>query len=354
MGSACSSNKAPSSSSSSEDRPAELSQNEVNELSSQTSQKQERQSQSQSQPAVTPPPPAGREKKPSVARFAVINKNERKSSQSSSLEPLNDSQRSNPQQLPQTPHCERSEQQQQLQPQQERSSFRVDWSMECLNRFGGRRYFFREFLDYYNQFRYNCGMFVNNGYVQFLIIFLISVNALMMGIGTFDFVTDNPRVQANFELVDFIFLILFTIELGLQFIYHGWRLILDGWLIFDLVIIVTSWSFSSVQIIRAFRIFRALRLVTRVKIMKNLILGKSQSVYYIPRKDNDVEYYRSKRDIPNILPIASLPLLLPSSSLWCHAPNGCHWFNVVLDILYLCSHVYTTFQRSIFARPDRL
>jgi hypothetical protein len=45
-------------------------------------------------------------------------------------------------------------------------------------------------------------------------------------------------------------------------------------LVFDLVIIVTSWTFSQVQIIRAFRIFRALRLITRVKVMKNLVLGK--------------------------------------------------------------------------------
>jgi Ion transport protein len=151
-------------------------------------------------------------------------------------------------------------------------SFRVDWSMEYLN-LRHRRYLLRECLDSYNQLRYNCGMFVNNGHVQFFIIALIAVNAIMMGIGTFDFVNGNPPVNAMFETVDLIFLIIFTVELGFQFIYHGWRLILDGWLVFDLVIIITSWSFSTVQIIRAFRIFRALRLVTRIKIMKNLILG---------------------------------------------------------------------------------
>ena len=152
-------------------------------------------------------------------------------------------------------------------------SFRVDWSMEYLN-LRHRRYLFREFLDFYNQFRYNCGMLVNNGHVQFVIIVLIAVNALMMGIGTFDFVKENKDVEDIFETVDFVFLVIFTVELGMQFVYHGWRLILDGWLVFDLVIITTSWSFQSVQIIRAFRIFRALRLVTRIKIMKNLILGK--------------------------------------------------------------------------------
>merc|ERR1719148_584570 len=42
---------------------------------------------------------------------------------------------------------------------------------------------------------------------------------------------------------------------------------------FDLIIILSSWVFGGVQIIRAFRIFRAFRLITRVKVMRNLILA---------------------------------------------------------------------------------
>ena len=110
--------------------------------------------------------------------------------------------------------------------------------------------------------------------MQLFIVTLIAINALMMGIATFDFVRENPDVSSVFETVDLVFLIIFTVELGLQFVYYGWRLLLDGWLLFDLIVIITSWSFSSVQIIRAFRIFRALRLITRVKVMKNLVLGK--------------------------------------------------------------------------------
>ncbi len=100
---------------------------------------------------------------------------------------------------------------------------------------------------------------------------LIAINALLMGISTFDFVTQNDSVNDTFELIDRIFLIIFTIELCLQLIYHGHKLFLDGWLVFDFTIIVLSWSFATLQIIRAFRIFRALRLLTRVKVLKNLI-----------------------------------------------------------------------------------
>lgn len=148
----------------------------------------------------------------------------------------------------------------------------IDWSMNDFD--ATNRSWNREILDSVNTIRFNVGMLVNNSRVQILIVILIVANAIMMGIATYDIVKKNQRVDAVFEMVDEIFLIIFTAELCLQFIYLGWRLLLDGWLLFDLIIIVTSWSFSSVQIIRAFRIFRALRLVTRIKIMKNLLLGK--------------------------------------------------------------------------------
>ena len=132
----------------------------------------------------------------------------------------------------------------------------------------------REGMDMINQIRYKIGAIVNNENVQFFIVILIAVNAIMMGIGTFDFVNENPTVDEAFEQIDKVFLILFTIELGMQFVFHGIRLFFDGWLVFDLIVIVMSWSFSQVQIIRAFRIFRALRLITRIEVMKNLVLGK--------------------------------------------------------------------------------
>lgn len=117
------------------------------------------------------------------------------------------------------------------------------------------------------------GRLVNEDRTQIIIVTMIAINALMMGIGTFPFVTEDPEISFTFDLVDTIFLVIFTIELGFQLLHYGYKLLLDGWLVFDLIVIVISWSFSSVQIIRAFRIFRALRLITRITIMKNLVLG---------------------------------------------------------------------------------
>ena len=135
---------------------------------------------------------------------------------------------------------------------------------------------FYKYLNDVNHFRLRCGEFVNQEKVQLFVVVLIAINAIMMGIGTYSFVRNDAHLSYIFSTCDLVFLIIFTIELFLQFLYYGWKLLLDGWLLFDLVVIVTSWSFASTQVIRAFRIFRALRLVTRIKVLKNLISGKKK------------------------------------------------------------------------------
>lgn len=121
--------------------------------------------------------------------------------------------------------------------------------------------------------RHAAGKVVNNERFQLFIVFLITINAIMMGLATFDFVKDNPTTRDAFETTDKAFLIVFSIELGMQFLYHGIYLFKDSWLVFDFIIVVVSWAFDSLQIIRAFRIFRALRLITRVEVLRKLVVA---------------------------------------------------------------------------------
>ena len=120
-------------------------------------------------------------------------------------------------------------------------------------------------------FRVTCGRIVSSLCFQSTMIVLIILNAIMMAIGTFDFVTENPDVLSKFERIDNVFLIIFTSELIMQITYYGFSFFIDGWLVFDFVIILVSWGLSSLQIIRAFRIFRALRLITRVGELRILV-----------------------------------------------------------------------------------
>jgi hypothetical protein len=130
------------------------------------------------------------------------------------------------------------------------------------------------------------------------IVVLIIINAIMMGVGTFDFVTENKVVEDVFERIDKVFLIIFTIELALNLIDHfnfdrlqvgatGIRVKFDsplaqrldeyerkkrqGWVAFDAVIVLTSWAFSDLSVFRGFRILRALRLVTKFAMFRNLV-----------------------------------------------------------------------------------
>jgi hypothetical protein len=115
------------------------------------------------------------------------------------------------------------------------------------------------------------GKTVNDNRVQGFILALIVINAIMMGIATYPVVKDNPNVSSKFELIDQIFLIIFTIEAALQITYRGLTLFKDAWLVFDVTIVAISWAFDTVQVARAFRVFRALRLIARVDVMRNLI-----------------------------------------------------------------------------------
>jgi len=132
---------------------------------------------------------------------------------------------------------------------------------------------FEQWIEWIQLMRYRAGLIVYDKGVQKVVVILIALNAIVMGIDTFHFVRHNPPVDKAFRTIDKAFLIVFTTELGIQFIFHGLNLLRDGWLVFDLVVITTSWAVAGLQVIRAFRIFRAFRLITRIKLMKNLVLG---------------------------------------------------------------------------------
>jgi len=116
-----------------------------------------------------------------------------------------------------------------------------------------------------------CIMLVTNTAFRLVVIGLIFANAVLMGVGTYH--VENPGAMVIIETIDLAFLIVFTVELMIQFTAYLLRLFLDGWLVFDFLIIVVGWiaQDSPVTVFRVFRIFRALRLITRVKTMKQLV-----------------------------------------------------------------------------------
>lgn len=123
------------------------------------------------------------------------------------------------------------------------------------------------------RFRLMCGEVIEDPRVQMFIIILILINAITMGVATFDFVTNDKSTKQAFDIADRLFLTIFTIESTLQLIYRGPSLFTDRWLVFDFGIVVISWTLESLQIIRAFRVFRVFRLVTRLVALRSLLMA---------------------------------------------------------------------------------
>jgi hypothetical protein len=74
------------------------------------------------------------------------------------------------------------------------------------------------------------GNVVSNVFFKRTVIALILLDSALMGIATFDFVTDDERVRALFFNMNMAFLSLFTVELILRMIHHRTDLFSYGWL----------------------------------------------------------------------------------------------------------------------------
>lgn len=119
-----------------------------------------------------------------------------------------------------------------------------------------------------------CGEIVDDERTQLFILILISLNSIMYGAETYPEVKASPVAVKGFETVDMIILVIFTIESLLQIAFNGFRRFFkDGWLVFDLIIVMISWLSVEIDDLRAFRVFRAFKLVTRVSSLRKVVVA---------------------------------------------------------------------------------
>ncbi|MEV6926654.1 ion transporter [Dactylosporangium sp. NPDC051485] len=103
-----------------------------------------------------------------------------------------------------------------------------------------------------------------------VVIGAIVLNAVLLGLMTSD------RTDAGFiDVLNTVLLGVFVIELALRLYAHGWRFFRDPWNVFDLLIVGIALvpATGSLAILRALRIFRALRLITAVPSMRRVVRG---------------------------------------------------------------------------------
>ena len=94
---------------------------------------------------------------------------------------------------------------------------------------------------------------------------MIVLNSISIAMSTMDWVENYPVRHFAFSIVNAAFLILFTAELLLRFLYAGPKFFSDGWCVFDLLVIAASWIVYPLLALRTFRLVRSLRLATRVR-----------------------------------------------------------------------------------------
>lgn len=106
---------------------------------------------------------------------------------------------------------------------------------------------------------------------DYLIMFLICLDAVVFGLLTVDF--QNMDLIRTLFLLDRMCMAIFIIEMLMKMYAYGPKFFRSGWNVFDLTVItISSIPIASYLIVlRTFRLFRLLRYVNRFRQMKNII-----------------------------------------------------------------------------------
>mmetsp|Transcript_24564 Transcript_24564/g.49617 ORF Transcript_24564/g.49617 Transcript_24564/m.49617 type:complete len:438 (+) Transcript_24564:243-1556(+) len=128
-------------------------------------------------------------------------------------------------------------------------------------------------LGQFDRIRDTCIEVVEDDRMQIFILFLIMANSVMYGVGTYPFIKDYPNKVMLFEIFDLWFLIIFTLEISMSLLAYGKNYFRNGWSSFDFFIVTISWISIKVHLLKAFRVFRALRLISRVEILRNIVVA---------------------------------------------------------------------------------
>eukprot|EP00574_Skeletonema_japonicum_P010190 CAMPEP_0201728320 /NCGR_PEP_ID=MMETSP0593-20130828/15450_1 /ASSEMBLY_ACC=CAM_ASM_000672 /TAXON_ID=267983 /ORGANISM="Skeletonema japonicum, Strain CCMP2506" /LENGTH=370 /DNA_ID=CAMNT_0048220379 /DNA_START=242 /DNA_END=1351 /DNA_ORIENTATION=+ len=124
-----------------------------------------------------------------------------------------------------------------------------------------------------NIYRRKVGEIVHDERFDVFILILIAINSVLYGVATFPSIKQNADLISDFEKVDLAILIVFTVESCMNIFYEGKRFVRDGWLIFDLLIVIVSWAATRFKSLQVFRIFRAFRFLTKVQILRNVVVA---------------------------------------------------------------------------------
>ena len=126
-------------------------------------------------------------------------------------------------------------------------------------------------------YRQKCHEVAENPMFQNFILLLIVVNAITIGLETFEW---EEGIINTLFLIDEILLFIFIIELLIRIAGSGMKFFSDSWNNFDFVIILFSLTpaTGTFSVLRVFRVFRALRLVSSMPEMQRMVEAMLRSL----------------------------------------------------------------------------
>jgi voltage-gated sodium channel len=126
--------------------------------------------------------------------------------------------------------------------------------------------------------RHRLATWIEQPRIQNSIIFLIVVNAVVMGLETDSAVM--LQWGALLTRIDIAILVVFVVEITLRIVSHGWQFFRDPWSVFDFVVVAIALIPGSgpFAVLRALRVLRVLRLLTMVPSMRRVVGGLLEAI----------------------------------------------------------------------------
>ncbi len=121
--------------------------------------------------------------------------------------------------------------------------------------------------------RKRLGDFLDEPRTQYAIIAVILLNAIVLGMETSE--TLMARWGGIITFIDKLCLAIFVAEIVIKLVARGWRFFLNGWNLFDFVIVGISLvpAGQSVSVLRALRILRVMRVISAAPRLRRVVEG---------------------------------------------------------------------------------
>lgn len=128
------------------------------------------------------------------------------------------------------------------------------------------------------EWRQKIERFVNHPKVQHTIVFLIVLNAALLGLETSPVVMQ--AVGPELVMLDHAILTVFILEILLLIAARGFKFFTDPWSMFDLLVvgIAVIPATESFSVLRALRVLRVLRLINKIESMRTVVAGLLNSL----------------------------------------------------------------------------